>query len=332
MSDINKIAIVGGGVIGGGWAARFVQNGIDVDVFDPVPNAEDTISAMLRDAERAFRALFSDAKWRPGAVRFCASIADAVADADIIVESVPERLDIKQSVYAEIEATASKETIITSSTSGLRPTALQAGMTHPERLIVAHPFNPVYLIPLVELVAGEQTDNAVIARAADLYTALGMKPLVVRKEIDAFIADRLLEAMWREALWLVKDGIATTEEIDDAIRFGFGLRFAQMGMFETYRIAGGAAGMRHFLAQFGPTLAWPWSYLTNVPEYTDDFVEMIAGQSDAQSGDHTLSDLARKRDDNLVAILAALRDTGWGAGETVADHAARLAERPSVEA
>ncbi len=330
MSSINKIAVVGGGVIGGGWAARFVQNGIDVDVFDPAPDAENTISALLRDAERAFKALFPKARWMPGQMRYCASIADAVADADMVVESVPERLDIKQSVYAEIEAAASKETIITSSTSGLRPTALQAEMIHPERLIVAHPFNPVYLIPLVELVAGERSDDAVVARAADLYTALGMKPLVVRKEIDAFIADRLLEAMWREALWLVKDGVATTSEIDDAIRFGFGLRFAQMGLFETYRIAGGAAGMRHFLAQFGPTLAWPWSYLTNVPEFTDDLVETIAGQSDAQSGDRTLSDLARKRDDNLVAILAALRETGWGAGETVGEHAARLADRPSA--
>jgi carnitine 3-dehydrogenase len=144
-----------------------------------------------------------------------------------------------------------------------------------------------------------------------------MEPVVLRKEIDAFVADRLLEAMWRESLWLIRDGIATTQQIDDIIRTGFGLRFAQMGLFEIYRLGGGDAGMRHFLEQFGPALKWPWSRLTDVPELDDELIERIASQSDAQSGMHSISDLERIRDDNLVAILRALRRSRAGPDKTV---------------
>ena len=143
---------------------------------------------------------------------------------------------------------------------------------------------------------------------------MGMYPLRVRKEIDAHIADRFLEAVWREALWLIKDGIATTEEIDNAIRYGFGIRWAQMGLFETYRVAGGEAGMRHFMAQFGPALKWPWTKLMDVPEFTDDLVDMISDQSDAQSGMHSIRELERIRDNNLVGMMRALKAQDWGAG------------------
>ena len=147
-----------------------------------------------------------------------------------------------------------------------------------------------------------------------------MKPLIIRKEIDAHVADRFLEAVWREALWLVKDGIATTEEIDDAIRYGFGLRWGQMGLFETYRIAGGEAGMKHFLAQFGPCLEWPWTKLMDVPEYNDELVDLVAGQSDAQSGHMSIRALERLRDQNLVGMIRALKKTGSAAGGTVTAH------------
>ena len=141
-----------------------------------------------------------------------------------------------------------------------------------------------------------------------------MHPLRVRKEIDAHIADRLLEAVWREGLWLINDGVATTQEIDDAIRYGFGLRWAQMGMFETYRIAGGEAGMAHFIQQFGPALEWPWTKLMDVPELTDELINKIAGQSDQQSGQYSIRELERIRDDNLVAMMRALKVKDWGAG------------------
>jgi carnitine 3-dehydrogenase len=197
---------------------------------------------------------------------------------------------------------------------------LQEGAINPATIFVAHPFNPVYLLPLVEVVPSPATHPAVIEAAKAMLRDLGMYPLHVRKEIDAHVADRLLEAVWREALWLVRDGVATTEEIDEAIRMGFGLRWAQMGLFETYRIAGGEAGMRHFLRQFGPCLNWPWTRLTDVPELDEDLVELIAAQSDAQSGDHSIIELERIRDGNLIAILRALKARDWGAGRVLNAH------------
>jgi len=254
-----KVAVIGGGVIGAGWVARFRENGIDVSVYDPAPDAEEKATVVLENAESAYSKLTSKPRIEKGNIQFLSSIGAAVRDADLIVEAVPEDPAIKAVVYAEVEESADPDALIASSTSGILPSTLQKGMQHPQRLLVAHPFNPVYLLPLVELVAGKETAADVIPRAMELYTAIGMRPLHIKKEIEAFVADRLLEAVWRESLWLVKDGIATTEEIDDAIRFGFGLRWAQMGLFETYRLAGGEAGMRHFMAQFGPTLEWPWS-------------------------------------------------------------------------
>ena len=250
-------AVVGGGVIGGGWVARLIQNGVDVQVFDPDPEAPRKIEAVMANADHAIAKLTMAPMPTPGRLHFAASIADAVAAAELIVEAVPERLEVKHAVYAEIEAAAKLNAIISSSTSGIMPTDLQAEMRHPGRLLVGHPFNPVYLLPLVELVGGKATEADTITRAGAYFTSIGMHPLPLAKEIEAFVADRFLEAVWREALWLVKDGIATTEEIDDAIRFGFGLRWAQMGLFETYRVAGGEAGMAHFIAQFGPCLKWP---------------------------------------------------------------------------
>jgi carnitine 3-dehydrogenase len=315
-----KVAVIGGGVIGAGWVARFRENGIDVSVYDPAPDAEEKATVVLENAESAYAKLTSKPRIEKGNIQFLSSIGAAVRDADLIVEAVPEDPAIKAVVYAEVEESADPDALIASSTSGILPSTLQKGMKHPQRLLVAHPFNPVYLLPLVELVAGKETAADVIPRAMELYTAIGMRPLHIKKEIEAFVADRLLEAVWRESLWLVKDGIATTEEIDDAIRFGFGLRWAQMGLFETYRLAGGEAGMRHFMAQFGPTLEWPWSKLTNVPEFNEELVELISSQSDAQSGQHSIQELARIRDDNLVGILKALKENNWGAGQTLAEY------------
>ena len=252
------------------------------------------------------------------------SIADAVAGAAYVQESVSERIALKHRVYADIQETAS-DVPIGSSTSGYRPSVLQEEVANPASIFVAHPFNPVYLLPLVELVPSPATAPQVIETAKGILQEIGMFPLHVRKEIDAHIADRLLEAVWREALWLVRDGVATTEEIDDAIRMGFGLRWAQMGLFETYRIAGGEAGMRHFLGQFGPCLQEPWTRLMDVPEYDDALVDLIAGQSDAQSGHHSIRELERIRDRNLVGFLRVLKENGWGAGRVIADHDARRA-------
>ena len=304
-------AILGGGVIGGGWAARFLLSGWDVNIFDPDPEAERRIGEVLANARRSLPSLFETDLPTEGKLSFGRSLEEVVQGARWIQESVPEQLELKQHILAQVQTTCDSEAVLASSTSGFKPSQLQKRLDNPAQLIVAHPFNPVYLLPLVELVGDIHT----VTTAKDVLTNLGMFPLHVRKEIDAHIADRFLEAVWREALWLIKDGIATTAEIDDAIRFGFGLRWAQMGLVETYRVAGGESGMAHFLALFGPALKWPWTKLMDVPELTDELIKQIADQSDEQSGNHSIRQLERIRDDNLVGILRALKTRNWGAGE-----------------
>ncbi|SPH18085.1 L-carnitine dehydrogenase [Defluviimonas aquaemixtae] len=314
-----KAAIIGGGVIGGGWAARFLLNGWDVSVFDPDPEAERKIAEVLANARASLPALSDIPMPAEGSLSFAKDIAKAVEGAEYVQESVSERLDLKHRVFAEIQK-ASRGVPIGSSTSGFKPSELQEGAADPSSIFVAHPFNPVYLLPLVEIVPSSKSGEQCIGNAKEVLREIGMFPLHIRKEIDAHIADRFLEAVWREALWLVKDGIATTEEIDEAIRMGFGLRWGQMGLFETYRVAGGEAGMKHFMAQFGPALKWPWTKLTDVPDFTEELVDLIAGQSDAQSGNYTIRELERIRDSNLIGFLRALKERNWGAGRVLREH------------
>lgn len=325
-----RVGLAGGGVIGGGWAARWLFSGADVTVFDPAPDAAEILGRVVDHAAAALRELHGDLLPQPGTWRVVSSLAEAVEDADLVHESVPEREDLKQAVLAEIDAATPAEALICSSTSGLLPSRLQAGMTHPERFLVAHPFNPVYLLPLVELCGSVHTAAETLDRAAKTFTAIGMRPLVVRHEVDGFIADRLLEALWREALWLVAEGVATTEEIDDAIRYGPGLRWASMGTMLTYRIAGGSGGMRHFMAQFGPALKLPWTKLVNVPELDEEFIERIAQQSDAQASGRDVAELEQVRDACVVAVLKALRSIPYGAGEVILEHETQLAARAAT--
>lgn len=325
---MSTVAIIGGGVIGGGWLARFLFNGWDVRLFDPDPEAARKIDAVIENARRALPMLYDTALPPQGTITTCKTIADAVQGVDWVQESVPERLDMKHRVFAEIIAHAPETAVIGSSTSGFKPSELQDGLENPSALMVTHPFNPVYLLPLVEVVPSSRTAPVTVTKAKEILESIGMFPLHVRKEIDAHIADRFLEAVWREGLWLIKDGIATTEEIDNAIRYGFGLRWGQMGLFETYRIAGGEAGMKHFIAQFGPCLEWPWTKLMDVPELTDDLVDQIGNQSDAQSGGLTIRELERKRDNNLVAMLRALKGQNAAAGALINMHEKAL--RPAL--
>ena len=319
-----KAAIIGGGVIGGGWAARFLLNGWDVGVFDPDPEAERKIGAVMSNARLALPAL-SDVPMPPeGVLTFHGTIGEAVEGAEYVQESVSERIDLKKKVYAQLQQ-AHPGVLIGSSTSGFKASDLQEGSPAPHNIIVAHPFNPVYLLPLSEVSGSPRNPPEVVEKTVQIMKDIGMFPLVLRKEIDAFIGNRFLEAVWREALWMLVDGVATTEEIDEAIRMGFGLRWGQMGLFETYRIAGGEAGMRHFMAQFGPTLKWPWSKLTDVPEFNEALVDLVAGQSDAQSGAYTIRELERIRDQNLVGFLRALKERNWGAGKVLREHDARRA-------
>ena len=328
MTTKPSVGLVGGGVIGAGWAARFLLEGHDVAVYDPDPELARKLDTVIGAARRARQKLHPSLPSKEGALRLAASPEDAVAGAGFIQESLPEREDLKIAVLAAIDRAAPAGAIIASSTSGLLPTRLQSAMARPERFVVGHPFNPVYLLPLVEVCGGAKTSEGAKQEAMALYRSIGMRPLHVRKEIDGFIADRLLEALWREALWLVNDGVATTEEIDDAVRYGAGLRWSFMGTFLIYRMAGGEAGMRHFLAQFGPALKLPWTKL-EAPELTDALIDAVSDQSDAQADGASIRGLEQKRDDCLVAVLSALRDQDFAAGAVVKSHEERVLGEPS---
>ena len=306
ITEINTFAALGSGVIGSGWVARALAHGLDVVAWDPAPGAEQALRQRVANAWPALEKQGLAAGASPERLRFESTVEACVRDADFIQESAPERLELKLDLHAKISAAAKPDALIASSTSGLLPSDFYADATHPERCIVGHPFNPVYLLPLVEIVGNQHTTPAVIEAARQVYTALGMRPLHVRKEVPGFIADRLLEALWREALHLVNDGVATTGEIDDAIRFGAGLRWSFMGTFLTYTLAGGDAGMRHFMSQFGPALKLPWTYLP-APELTDALIDDVVAGTTEQQGKRSIAALERYRDDTLLAVLDAVK-------------------------
>ena len=306
-----KAAILGAGVIGAGWAARFLLHGWDVAIFDPA-GRQTVIEQTLTQGRMMVSELYAT---RPpeGQLTHCNTLPEAIDQADWIQESLPEDLALKQQALQQMNENSGA--LLCSSTSGFTPTALGANLPAQDRLLVCHPFNPVYLLPVVEVVPHVEVSAATLDRCMAQLRDIGMKPVHVRKEIDAHIADRLLEAMWREALWLVKDGVATTEEIDTLITHGFGLRWAQMGLFDTYRLGGGEAGLAAFLAQFGPALEWPWSRLTDVPALDEELINTLVTQSDAQSGHLSNAQMMQQRDQALVAILQALKEHGLGAGD-----------------
>ncbi|MGH8780343.1 L-carnitine dehydrogenase [Paraburkholderia sp.] len=305
--DIKTFAAIGAGVIGSGWVARALAHGLDVVAWDPAPGAEQQLRDNVANAWPALERIGLTAGASQARLRFVDTIEACVADADFIQESAPEREGLKLALHEQIGLAAKPDAIIGSSTSGLLPTDFYARTAHPERCVVGHPFNPVYLLPLVEVVGGERTAPATIEAAQQIYRSLGMRPLHVRKEVPGFVADRLLEALWREALHLVNDGVATTGEIDDAIRFGAGIRWSFMGTFLTYTLAGGDAGMRHFMQQFGPALELPWTKLV-APQLTDELIERVVDGTAEQVGPRSIKQLERYRDDCITSVLAAIRD------------------------
>jgi carnitine 3-dehydrogenase len=303
--SIRRVALVGGGVIGSGWAARALAHGLDVVATDPAPGAEGKMRAAVENAWPALQRV----GLKPGAdlkrLRFVGSVAEAVAGADFVQESAPEREDLKRKLHAEIDEAARPEVVIASSSSGLLPSRFQADCGHPERVVVGHPFNPVYLLPLVEVLGGEKTSPEAIDRALEFYRSIGMHGLKVRTEVPGYIADRLQEALWREALHMVAEGVATTSEIDDSIRFGPGLRWSFFGTCLIFHMAGGDEGMKHMLAQFGPALELPWTKL-KAPKLTDELTQRMVEGTQAQAQGRSVKELERFRDDCLIAVQEAI--------------------------
>ena len=323
MQTVRTLGLMGTGVIGAGWAARALHFGIDVVAADVRPEMERTLREAVANAEPALARLTSAPLPNKGTLTFTTDLALMARAADFIQENIPEQLELKQRVLGEVSRHARPDVIIASSTSGLMPTDLQARLQHPERLCVAHPFNPVYLLPLVELVGGVKTSEATLAAAADFFTYIGMHPLRVRREVPGHLTDRLQEALWREILHLVNDDVATTGELDASIIYGPGLRWAGMGTNLIYHLAGGEAGMRHMLEQFGPCLKWPWTRL-EAPELTENLIDRMVAGTQAQAAGRSIRELERLRDDYLVAIQQVLREYDIGAGATLRALESRL--------
>ena len=322
MSEIKTFGIIGVGVIGAGWAARALAHGLKVIAWDPAPDAETRLRAGVENAWPALQkvGLFEGASLDN--LSFASSLEEMASQADFIQESAPERLELKTKIHADLDAAARPDVIIASSTSGLLPTDFQKEAKHPERILVGHPFNPVYLLPLCEVLGGEKTSDNNIKRAMEFYESISMYSLKVRNEIEGFLSDRLQEALWRENLHMINDGIATPKEMDDAIVYGPGLRWAFMGVNKTFTLAGGDAGMRHFMEQFGPALELPWTKLKG-PEFTEKLVDAMVDGTAEFTENTTIKELEQMRDDCLIAIMNALRNFKEGAGELVHKNESR---------
>ena len=310
--QVRRVSVVGAGVIGGGWALHYLRMGLDVDVYDPSPRAEADLLSMLE----VTWPLLERVGLRPGAspdrLRVHAGLADAVGDADMVQESSPEDSTLKRAVLAAIDEAAPPDAVIASSTSGFAMTMLQADCARPERCVVGHPFNPPYLIPLVEVVGGERTDPAVVDWLVAFYAAMGKRPLRLSRELPGFVGNRLQEAMWREALHMVAAGEATVEEIDEAIAYGPGLRWAQMGPCLTFHLAGGSAGMEHMLDHFGAALLEPWTRL-EAPPLTGQLRERMISGCLREAGGRPVAELERLRDEFLAELLQLVERYGIGA-------------------
>ena len=328
--EVRTLGLVGVGVIGAGWAARALHCGVDVVACDVDRATEERLRGAVENAAPALDALTAGMSTPPrGALRFTTEMAEMAARADFIQESVPEVRDLKRKVYAELTALAPDDVIVSSSTSGFMPSELQQGVTHPQRVLVGHPFNPVYLCPLVEIVGGERTCKRTRDAARDFYQSLGMHALVVRRETPGHLSDRLQEAMWREILHALNDDIATTAELDDAIVYGPGLRWAVMGMNQLYMIAGGAGGARRFIEQFGPALKWPWSHL-EAPELSESIIDRFVTGTAEQAGGRSVRELERIRDECMVAVQRVLKRHDVASGAALNRFEAALARRAAA--
>jgi carnitine 3-dehydrogenase len=310
---VKTIGIAGTGLIGAGWAARALIRGINVIAYDVSPAAEAKLKAQIKTAWPSMEKLLGKPKTK-GKLTFTTDLAAMASKAEFIHEAAPEREALKIKLFKDIDAIAKPDVIISSSSSGFLPSRLQSECAHhPERVVIGHPFNPVYLLPLVELVPGDKTNAAALDRADDYFKQVGMQVLRLKKEIDGYICDRLQEALWREALHLLNKDVGTTGDIDDSIVYSAGMRWAFMGSFLTYHVGGGPGGMRDFIKQFDPTLELPWTDL-KFPKWNDTLEKRLIDGTDAQAAGRTVAQIEAKRNAILVDMMKLFKKHKIGAG------------------
>lgn len=302
--DVRRVACVGAGTIGGGWAAHFLARGYDVTAWDPSEDAGPRLRRLIDTAWPALERLGPAENASPDRLTLTTTLEEAVAGAQFVQESAPEDLPLKRDLLSRLDAATPSGVVIASSTSGYPMTDMAAELADPSRLVVGHPFNPPYLIPLVEVVGGERSDPAAVEWASRFYRAAGKSVITMDREVPGFIANRLQEALWREALHMVAGGEATVKEIDDAITEGPGLRWAFMGPCLTFALAGGEGGMGHMLDHFGPSLKSPWTRL-RAPELDGPLrTAMVEGCVEAASG-RDFAELVAARDQGVIDVLRA---------------------------
>ncbi|WP_392507673.1 3-hydroxyacyl-CoA dehydrogenase NAD-binding domain-containing protein [Naumannella halotolerans] len=303
--QVRTITCVGTGVIGAGWGAYFLARGFDVIAWDPAPGAEGRLRHLIDAAWPALTDLgLADSADR-ARLTFEPDLARACSETDFIQESAPEDLELKQDLLARIDAVTAPEVVISSSTSGYPMSDMQTRCAHPERTVVGHPFNPPYLIPLVEVVGGKLTSEDTATWASDFFRYAGKSVITMQSEVPGFIANRLQEALWREALHMVNAGEATVEQIDLSITDGPGLRWPIQGPLLTFHLAGGQGGMAHMLDHFGPSLKSPWTRL-EAPELTAELRDAVVDGCAEEAGDRSIDELVAERDAGVIAILRAL--------------------------
>jgi carnitine 3-dehydrogenase len=305
VSTVDTVACVGAGVIGGGWVAHFLARGFHVRAWDPAPDAAAKLDRLVDAAWPALTSLGLAEGASRNNLTVTTTLAEAVDGAEFVQESAPEDLPLKQKLLAEIDAVTRAGVVVASSTSGYAMTEMQVAAATPERLVVGHPFNPPYLIPLVEVVGGKLTASWAVEWASAFYRRVGKTVITMDREVPGFLANRLQEALWREALHMVANGEATVEQIDTAITDGPGLRWPVQGPMLTFHLAGGEGGMAHMLDHFGPSLKAPWTRL-DAPELTRELRDTVVDGCADEAGQRSIADLIAERDRAIIAIQRAV--------------------------
>ena len=301
-SKINKIAVIGTGVIGIGWIIRMLAHNKKVTAFDLDIQKKIILVKEVKRSLPFVKKLFNKKKINLKNLNFKTSLIETLKNADFIQECVTENYKLKTRIILDIGKHSKPSAIIASSSSGLLPSIIFSKCKNPSRGIIGHPFNPVYMLPAVEIVPGKKTSKMILKKAHDFYRSISMNPIAVKKELPGYLADRLQEALWREGLHIINEGYATTEDLDRVIEDGPGLRWSLMGTFLTFHLAGGKSGMKHMLEQFGPALKLPWTKL-KAPNLSKKLIKSLVDGTKKQSKGKSVAKISNIRDNYLLDLL-----------------------------
>ena len=298
---IKKIAVIGTGVIGSGWIVRFLAHNKKVIAYDKDIRLKKKIIKEIKRTWPYVRKLFNKKKLKLNNFKYVTSIQEALKEADFVQECAPENYKLKTKLMEIIGKYSKPNVIISSSSSGLLPSRIYSKCKNPSRTIIAHPFNPVYMLPGVEIVPGKRTKKNFLKKAYKFYKSVSMNPIMIKKELPGYLSDRLQEALWREALHIVNEGYASTEDLDRAIEDGPGMRWSLMGTFLTFHLAGGNAGMKHMLEQFGPALKLPWTKL-KAPRLSNKLSNRVITGTKKQARGKSVAEISKIRDEYLLNL------------------------------